>query len=122
MDITAVKNFLGACHEAKRITELMPELPKGMTPRHIQVLDVIWQMEAAGQSVKVSDISDFLNVTRPSITKLIRELEGFGAVVKLQDGADRRSRQDKPDRPRPAVLRVLCGKISELAGGKVFRH
>lgn len=90
MDITAVKNFLGACHEAKRITELMPELPKGMTPRHIQVLDVIWQMEAAGQSVKVSDISDFLNVTRPSITKLIRELEGFGAVVKLQDGEDRR--------------------------------
>ena len=40
--------------------------------------------------MKVSDISDYLNVTRPSITKLIRELEGFGAVVKLQDGADRR--------------------------------
>ena len=49
MDITAVKNFLGACHEAKRITELMPKLPKGMTPRHIQILDSIRQLERSAR-------------------------------------------------------------------------
>lgn len=90
MEIETVKNFLDACHEAKRITELMPELPQGMSPRHIHVIDAIWQLEMTGRTVKVSDISDWLNVTRPSITKLISELESFRAVVKVQDGADKR--------------------------------
>lgn len=90
MDITTVKKFLDACHEAKRITELMPELPEGMSPRHIHVIDVIRRLEMNGRVVKVSDVSDCLNVTRPSITKLVSELENLGAIAKFQDGADRR--------------------------------
>ena len=90
MDISIIKNFLDACHEAKRVTELMPKLPKGMSPRHIHVLDAIWQLERAGKDVKVSDVSEFLNVTRPSITKLINELEREQAVEKEQDQSDRR--------------------------------
>lgn len=37
MDTTVVKSFLDTCHKAKRIAELMPELPCGMTPRHVHV-------------------------------------------------------------------------------------
>lgn len=90
MEMSVIKKFLYACHEAKRITELLPELPPGMTPRHIHVIDALWQLEQSGAPVKVSDISDLLNVTRPGITKMISELEKIGAVRKLQDKTDRR--------------------------------
>lgn len=44
MEISDVKKFLSACQEAKRITELMPPLPKGMSPRHIYVIDAVFQL------------------------------------------------------------------------------
>ena len=40
--------------------------------------------------VKVSDVSEYLEVTRPSITRLIRELETLGAVSKIADTQDKR--------------------------------
>lgn len=90
MDLQMVKNFMDACQEAKRITELLPKLPKGMSPRHIHVIDAVWQLKQSGQAIKVSDVSEFLNVTRPSITKLISELEKEGAINKIPDGTDKR--------------------------------
>jgi len=33
MEIKDVKLFLDSCHAAKRIVELMPKLPKGLTPQ-----------------------------------------------------------------------------------------
>ena len=44
MEIKDVKLFLDSCHAAKRIVELMPKLPKGLTPRHIHVIEAIWQI------------------------------------------------------------------------------
>lgn len=90
MEIFAIKQLLTACHEAKRITELMPELPQGMTARHMYALDAIWQLEHSGEPVRVSDISDYLQGTRPSVTKLIQELEALGVVRKLPDLRDKR--------------------------------
>ena len=40
--------------------------------------------------VKISDVSDFLGGTRPSVTKLIRELESHGALIKTPDTSDKR--------------------------------
>ena len=68
----------------------MPELPEGMTPRHVHVIDAIYQLERTGEMVKVSDVSEYLEVTRPSITRLIRELETLGAVSKIADTQDKR--------------------------------
>ncbi|MCC2254995.1 MarR family transcriptional regulator [Ruminococcus sp. CLA-AA-H200] len=90
MELIYMKKFLDACHQAKRITELMPKLPERMTPRHIHVIDALFQLEQKEDSVKVSDVSGFLGVTRPSITKLLNELESLGAVEKIPDEADRR--------------------------------
>lgn len=90
MDLKSVKKFMDACQEAKYITELLPKLPPGMSPRHVKVIDVIWQLKQTGQDIKVSDVSEFLNVTRPSITKLISELEKEGALNKIPDRADKR--------------------------------
>lgn len=90
MDISSVKQFLDSCHSAKRITELMPKLPAGMTPRHIHVIDAICEIGRSEAVVRVSDISDYFNVTRPSITKMVNELEDMGAVSKTPDPDDRR--------------------------------
>ena len=90
MELSILKDFLDACYKAKHITELMPKLPEGMTPRHVHVLDVVYQLGAKEQNVKVSDISSHLNVTRPSITKLIRELEEMGVLEKVPDKKDKR--------------------------------
>lgn len=90
VDLQILRKFLDACHQAKRITELMPALPGGMTPRHIHVIDALYQLQCQGNGVKVSDVSSYLGVTRPSITKAINELEDLGGLVKLPDEADRR--------------------------------
>ena len=90
MEITVVKEFVDACHQAKRITELMPELPKGMSPRHIHVIDAVRDLGQSNKTVKVSDISAYLNVTRPSITKLVNELEKMDVVQKIPDEEDGR--------------------------------
>ena len=70
MEIEAVQELMAACHEAKRITELLPKLPKGMTPRHIGVIDAIHGLTREGD-VCVSAVSARLGITRPSVTRLI---------------------------------------------------
>ena len=45
IQVEEIKEFLDACHKAKRIAEMMPELPEGMTPRHVHVIDAIYQLE-----------------------------------------------------------------------------
>ena len=68
----------------------MPALPKGMSPRHVRVIDIIYQRSQKAEGVKVSDVSKTLQVTKPSITKLINELEQLGVVQKNPGAGDKR--------------------------------
>ncbi len=90
MKLENISELLNACYEAKRIVELMPALPKGMKPSHIHVVDIICQLQQANGLVRISDIGTALHVTKPSITKLVNELVGFGAVKKTQSNEDKR--------------------------------
>ena len=45
MTIELIKRLLDACYEAKRIRDMLPPLPDGVTPSYIHFLDVIEQME-----------------------------------------------------------------------------
>ncbi|MDO4274094.1 MAG: MarR family transcriptional regulator [Eubacteriales bacterium] len=90
MNTTSLKSLLDACFLAKRVAETMPELPPGMKPRHIHVMEAIHELEVSEQECRVSDVSARLGVTTPSITKLIHELEGFGMVDRFADKADKR--------------------------------
>ena len=65
MDSEKIKRMLDACYMAKRIRELLPKLPDGVSPAYIQYLDVIHTMQKTKEYVKVSDISDALNLPRP---------------------------------------------------------
>ena len=51
-----MKALLDACYQAKRVRELLPALPKGVSPSYIHYLDTIEELERRGVRVKVSDI------------------------------------------------------------------
>ena len=53
-----IKQVMDACYQAKRVRDMMPKLPNGVTPTHIHYLDVITRFERSETDVKVSDISD----------------------------------------------------------------
>ena len=95
LDAEGVRRLLDACWKAKRITELLPSLPHGMKPRHVHVIDAIWHInEPSGQHnavARVGDVSAFLNVTTPSVTKLVNELVGLDLVRKHTTVDDRRA-------------------------------
>lgn len=88
MNDAQMKQLLDACFLAKRITERMPPLPAGIKPRHIHVIASI--AEHGENAVRVSDVSSALDVTTPSVTKLLNELEAAGAVRKEAGREDRR--------------------------------
>ena len=52
MTIKTIKALLDACYQAKRVRELLPALPNGVSPSFIQYLDVIEGLESKGVRVK----------------------------------------------------------------------
>lgn len=90
MNTDSLKHLLDACFTAKHIIETMPALPKGMKPRHIHVLDSVNEVCREQEECRVSDVSGRLNITMPSITKLIQELETLGMLEKYEDKWDKR--------------------------------
>ena len=49
-----------------------------------------WTMEKQGICVKVSDISDALNIPRPGVTRTVKEMETKGYLQKLSSPDDGR--------------------------------
>lgn len=90
MNPKTLKKLLDTCFTAKRIIETLPELPNGMKPRHIHVLDAIEEIYNQQGMCRVSDVSAKLNITMPSVTKLINELENYGLLAKIADSTDKR--------------------------------
>lgn len=90
MKAEALKRLLDVCYVAKRVVETLPELPKGMKPRHIHVLDAVYEVQHTRGMCRVSDVSARLNITTPSVTKLIQELELKQLLEKYTDESDKR--------------------------------
>ena len=85
-----IKEMLDACYQAKRIREMLPPLPQGVMPSYIQYLDVIQSLEKRDVHVKVSDISDELNIPRPGVTRTVKEMEKKGYLSKIASPDDGR--------------------------------
>ena len=77
--------MLDACYQAKRIRELLPPLPQGVMPSYIQYMDTIQKLEKQGIKVKISDISDAMNLPRPGVTRTVKEMEAKGYLHKFEE-------------------------------------
>ena len=85
-----MKALLDACYQAKRVRELLPALPQGVSPSYVHYLDVIEQLEQRGVRVKVSDISDTLHLPRPGVTRTVKEMQDKGYLEKTASAEDGR--------------------------------
>lgn len=90
VDADKIKRMLDACYLAKRIRELLPELPEGVKPAYIQYMDVIHKQKEQKQDVKISDISDTLKLPRPGVTRTVKEMEAKGYLRKYSSEEDGR--------------------------------
>ena len=90
MDNRMIKRMLDACYQAKRIREMLPPLPEGVMPSYIQYLDAIQKLEKKDIRVKVSDISDVMNLPRPGVTRTGKEMEKKGYLSKIASPDDGR--------------------------------
>ena len=85
-----IKRLLDAFYQAKRVRELMPALPKGVTPAFIHYLDTIAALQQQGVRVKVSDISDALHIPRPGVTRTVKDMVDGGYLEKSASEEDGR--------------------------------
>ncbi len=90
MTIELMKKMMDACYQAKRIREMLPPLPQGVTSSYIRYLDIIQRLERKGSQVKVSDLSDTLGIPRPGVTRTVKEMEDKGCLKKEISEEDRR--------------------------------
>ena len=85
-----IKRMLDACYLAKRIREMLPPLPEGGMPSYIKYLEAVQTLEKNSSHVRVSDISDALDLPRPGVTRTVKEMEQKGYLRKLASPDDRR--------------------------------
>ena len=77
-----VKEMLDSCYMAKRILDMLPKLPEGVLPSYVRYLETIIELEEKNQKVKVSDVSEVLNLPRPGVTRTINAMEAKGYLKK----------------------------------------
>ena len=85
-----IKRMLDACYQAKRTREMLPPLPEGVRSSFIQYLDTIQSLEGQGVQVKVSDISDAMELPRPGVTRTVKDMEVKGYLKKTTSQEDAR--------------------------------
>ena len=121
MQKDTVDGFLEACRSARRVDDLLPELPFGMTQRDMRIVDAICQLGADGAPVRVGDVSERMGVTRPSVTRAIAGLEERGLVRKSAQAGDGRvvlvSATERGRAVLDAYVGALFGYMGELFEG-----
>ena len=90
MTTTQIKKLLDTCYVAGRVRGLLPPLPQGVLPSYIQYLDVIHTLSQRGEPVRVSDVSDALDLPRPGVSRTVKEMEAKGYLAKTASAEDRR--------------------------------
>lgn len=90
MTTNNAKKMFDAFYMGKRLFEQQPTLPTGVTSSFIHVLDVVVSRTQQGEDVRISDISETLNLTRPGITRTVKQMEAQGYLEKVPDPTDGR--------------------------------
>lgn len=75
---------------AKRILDLLSELPEGVLPSYIRYLEAIIDLKERYGKVKVSEISEALNLPRPGVTRTVGSMVEKGYLNKVSSKEDGR--------------------------------
>lgn len=90
MNSQKTKKMLDSCYIAKRILDLLPELPEGVLPSYIRYLETIIDLKERNGRVKVSEISKALNLPRPGVTRTVGSMVEKGYLNKMSSKEDGR--------------------------------
>lgn len=85
-----IKKTMDAFYEAKRVRDLLPQLPEGIHSSYINTLDAVYQLSERGKTVRVSDVADHLRLPRPVVTRTVKAMEAKGILLKKRDEKDHR--------------------------------
>ena len=88
MNSQKTKEMLDSCYIAKRILDLLPELPEGVLPSYIRYLETVFK--ETHEKVKVSDLSSALNLPRPGVTRTVSSMVEKGYLNKISSKEDGR--------------------------------
>ena len=90
MNSQKTKDMLDSFYMAKRILDLLPELPEGVLPSYIRYLERVIELQETHEKVKVSDLSSALNLPRPGVTRTINSMVEKGYLNKMSSKEDGR--------------------------------
>ena len=90
MNSQKTKDMLDSFYMAKRILDLLPELPEGVLPSYIRYLERVIELQKTHEKVKVSDLSSALNLPRPGVTRTINSMVEKGYLNKISSKEDGR--------------------------------
>ena len=90
MNIQKTKDMLDSFYMAKRILDLLPELPEGVLPSYIRYLETVLNLKEIHEKVKVSDLSFALNLPRPGVTRTVNSMVEKGYLNKISSKEDGR--------------------------------
>ena len=90
MNSQKTKEMLDSCYIAKRILDLLPELPEGVLPSYIRYLETVLNLKETHEKVKVSDLSSALNLPRPGVTRTVSSMVEKGYLNKTSSKEDGR--------------------------------
>lgn len=90
MNSQKTKDMLDSFYMAKRILDLLPELPEGVLPSNIRYLERVIELQETHEKVKVSDLSSALNLPRPGVTRTVGSMVEKGYLNKMSSKEDGR--------------------------------
>lgn len=90
MNSQKTKEMLDSFYMAKRILDLLPELPEGVLPSYIRYLERVIELQKTHEKVKVSDLSSALNLPRPGVTRTVSSMVEKGYLNKMSSKEDGR--------------------------------
>ena len=90
MTVELIKRIMDAFYMGKRVRDMLPLLPEGVSPSYVRYLDTIEKLDRKNGAVRVSDISMEMNVQRPGVTRTVREMEAKGYLRKTTSPDDGR--------------------------------
>lgn len=90
MNSQKTKDMMDSFYMAKRILDLLPELPEGVLPSYIRYLETVLNLKETHEKVKVSDLSSALNLPRPGVTRTVSSMVEKGYLNKISSKEDGR--------------------------------